>query len=518
MSLFSKKIFFKHSHHFLFIIIFIVGVYLIWLDSRSTINHTRDANSGKTIITIGYSGKNDGQNVIIDEEDQEIDERARGEREETKDLDEKTKEGNSEFITKKDDQPGKILTEEGKLIKGDSIETIMRGKVPKAVIEKCLNAGNKVFRMQSFRIGHRYFFSYTKNGELELFEYEIDPTRHLVIEGPEPKAAIKNSSVLTTLEVLSFPIDRNLYNAVADIGEKPQIAEKVMQIFGSVVDFSKNLHEGDSISLLIERRFRDERYVGYGRILACMFHVKHKTFQAYLFNDSGERPQYYSESGLNLRKTFFKAPLSIIRVSSRFSHSRLHPIFGEARPHLGVDYSAPSGTPVRSVADGVVEKCGWASGFGKQVIVKHSGGIESWYSHLSAFSIGLKEGVAIEQGKVIGYVGSTGVSTGPHLDFRFKKGDDFINPDQIINHSNRQQEVKDLKNFKRVMQIEREYLEGKRPLTNYTADTIIAFNDAEIVSTDVKRDNKDIIKSNDQDKTRKKKSSKSKRSKRRRKN
>ena len=433
------------------------------------------------IITDNKSNIKD-KNLVVDDkhpDDKKI--------KEAVESDEIVKEENFQPVIKKDDKPGKLLTEERVLVKGDSLEKIMAGKVPNEVIEKCLSVGNKVFRMQSFRIGHRYFFAYTDQGDLERFEYEIDPGHHLVIEGPEPRAAIRTSSVLTALEVLSIPLDGNLHNAVADAGEKPQIAEKVMQIFGSVIDFAKDLHEGDKLLLLIERRFRDEKYVGYGRILACEFHVKHRTFYAYLFNDSGGRPQYYNEFGQSLRQAFFKAPLSIIRVTSKFRHSRLHPIFGDARPHLGVDYAAPTGTPVRSVADGVVEKCGWAGGFGKQVIVKHSGGIESWYSHLSSYGIGIKDGDVIEQGKIIGYVGTTGHATGPHLDFRFKKGDVFINPDLIIKHSNLTSKVKDIKNFNRVMRIEQEYLDGKRSLSDYNIDSLISFKNGKSETSDTKK-------------------------------
>ena len=501
MALFNKKVFVCHSHHFIFILIFIIGVYLIWLDSRSSIDYIPDNN--KVILKSNFGDefedknvKNEDKNIVTDDSD---------------------KFKNLDAITKEEYQSGetenkkiRILVEERKLVKGDSLENIMHGKVSKEIIEKCLKAGNAIFRMNAFRIGHEYFFAYTNQGQLERFEYEIDSGRHLVIEGTEPKAAIKNFSPLTTLEVLSIQVDQNLYNAVSDAGEKPQIAEKVIQIFGSVIDFGEDLHEGDQLTLLIERRFRDEKYIGYGRILACVFHVKQKTFYAYLFNDSGDRPQYYNESGKKLRKTFFKAPLSIIRVTSKFSHARRHPISGDVRPHLGVDYAAPTGTPVRAVADGVVERCGWSGGYGKQVIIRHNGGIESWYSHLASYSIGLKDGDAVDQGKIIGYVGSTGSSTGPHLDFRLKKGDDFVNPEQIINHANVSQEVKDRKNFERVMRIEREYLEGKRSVSDYKYNTVITFGDLDNILVDSKPKDKSMLVKKESDKYNSKKTRKSK--------
>jgi murein DD-endopeptidase MepM/ murein hydrolase activator NlpD len=137
---------------------------------------------------------------------------------------------------------------------------------------------------------------------------------------------------------------------------------------------------------------------------------------------------YYNEKGISLRKAFLKAPLRFMRISSRFTHARRHPILGGVFPHYGVDYAAPIGTPVWAVGDGVVVQCGWNGGFGKQVILRHRNGYMTFYGHLSNFAQGIKKGVSVKQKQIIGYVGSTGLSTGPHLDYRLAKDGRFRNP------------------------------------------------------------------------------------------
>ena len=324
--------------------------------------------------------------------------------------------------------------------------------------------------------------SYTNYGQLILFIYEIDQNRQLVIEGSGIKAYIKNLAYDTILEIVKVPVEDSVYTAVADIGETPQIAKKIMQIFGSEINFSKDLHEGDWFTVLIEKRMRDGKNLGYGRVLASEFHLQEKVLKAYMFSDSGGRPQYYNEQGHNLRKTFLQTPLAVMQITSKFTTSRLHPVLGEYRQHLGVDYAAPAGTPVRAVADGRVKRIAMVGGFGNQVILSHRGQLESWYSHLQGFAAGLREGQIIEQGTVIGYVGSTGLATGPHLDLRFKQGNNFIDPSKLINKRAIAVHAKDMKNFQRVMRTEQEYLLGKRSLADYTPESLVFIRPKEEVS------------------------------------
>ena len=182
----------------------------------------------------------------------------------------------------------------------------------------------------------------------------------------------------------------------------------------------------------MEKRYRDGEYKGYGRVLAAHFTNTGTTYEAYLFRDGKNRPQHYNAKGENLRKTLLQAPLAFTRVTSRFSHNRKHPILGYSRPHLGVDYGAPTGTPVKAVGDGVVTRRSWAGGYGNQVIIKHSAGLESMYSHLSGYAAPAQRS-ARAPGQVIGFVGARALSSGPHLDFRLRQNGKFVNPAKAIN-------------------------------------------------------------------------------------
>lgn len=231
-------------------------------------------------------------------------------------------------------------------------------------------------------------------------------------EPEEPVARVEPIEYVTTLAQVEATIDDNLFQAVADIGESPQLALTLGSLFGSEINFIRDLQPGDSFKVLVEKRYRDGEYKGYGRVLAAHFTNTGTTYEAYLFRDGKNRPQHYNAKGENLRKTLLQAPLAFTRVTSRFSHNRKHPILGYSRPHLGVDYGAPTGTPVKAVGDGVVTRRSWAGGYGNQVIIKHSAGLESMYSHLSGYARGLRNGQRVRQGQVIGFVGSTGLSSG----------------------------------------------------------------------------------------------------------
>lgn len=278
---------------------------------------------------------------------------------------------------------------------------------------------------------------------------------------------------MTLLDTAEGVIGDNLFQAVADIGESPQLALRLAEMFGSEINFIRDLQEGDSFAVLLEKRYRDGEYKGYGRVLAARFTNKGKTYEAFLFRDGRNRPQHYNSKGENLHKTLLQAPLAFTRLTSRFTHSRRHPILGTRRPHLGVDYAAPTGTPVKAVGEGTVIRRGWAGGYGNQIIIRHTAGLESMYAHLSGYARGLKQGQRVRQGQVIGFVGSTGLSTGPHLDFRLRQNGKFINPVKAVNPRGKPVSSRSMRDFARTVALERDYLDGRRPLGDYTVDSIV---------------------------------------------
>ncbi|MEE8184546.1 MAG: peptidoglycan DD-metalloendopeptidase family protein, partial [Acidobacteriota bacterium] len=217
---------------------------------------------------------------------------------------------------------------------------------------------------------------------------------------------------------LNVTVRVSFMRSIVEAGGSPQIAMEMAEIFEWVIDFHKDLNEGDRIDALIERRFLYGRPSGFGRILSARFAVGKKTHEAVYFARGSE--VYYTPEGKSLRRAFLRSPLRYTRISSRFSKRRLHPILRRYRPHYGVDYAAPRGTPVRAVADGQVVWASWKGAAGKMVRIRHERSYTTEYLHLSGFARGMRRGKRVAQGKVIGYVGSTGLSTGPHLDFRIK--------------------------------------------------------------------------------------------------
>ena len=203
------------------------------------------------------------------------------------------------------------------------------------------------------------------------------------------------------------------------------------EIFGWDIDFILDIRQGDSFQVLVEKRFRDGEPAGYGRILAAEFTNQGETFNAVLFQDGERAPDYYSLDGRSLRKAFLKAPLSFSRISSGFSMRRYHPIAKTWRAHPAIDYAAPTGTPIKTVGDGVVSQKGYTRGNGNYVKIRHNNGYETLYLHMKGFAKGLRNGGRVKQGQVIGYVGATGLATGPHLCFRMRKHGAPVNPQKV---------------------------------------------------------------------------------------
>ena len=372
-------------------------------------------------------------------------------------------------------EPPADAVHHGTVEKGDTLSTVLEN-AGSSSSHQYANAVKEVFSLRAFRTGQPYVVvTDSATGRVKRFEYEIDQERRLVVEGMEdPVARVEMIEYVTLLETIRASIEDNLFQAVADMGEGPQIAILLAELFGSEINFIRDLQPGDSFSVLVEKRYREGEYKGYGRILAATFTNQGKTFEAFLFKDGKERPQYYNRKGENLRKTLLQAPLSFTRITSRFSHNRRHPILGYSRPHLGVDYGAPTGTPVKAVGDGVVIKRGWAGGYGNQIILKHDAGLESWYAHLSGYARGLKKGQRVRQGQVIGFVGSTGLSTGPHLDFRLKQNGKFVNPVKAINPRGKPVSKANMGRFTEIMQLESAYLNGEKSLSDYEVGSIVS--------------------------------------------
>jgi murein DD-endopeptidase MepM/ murein hydrolase activator NlpD len=255
------------------------------------------------------------------------------------------------------------------------------------------------------------------------------------------KASIKDSvltyekkpvGITTYLAMVNGTLETSLSEAMYEYGVSDIITGKFADIFAWDINFFLEPRKGDRFQILFEQKYSEGRFYGYGEILAARYISGSKIYTAFARRDSSGGIQYFDENGRSLQKQFLKAPLHYSRISSGFTHNRRHPVLGIVRPHLGIDYAAPSGTPVLAAADGVVRFAGRDGGFGNHVILSHGGVYETFYGHLRSFGAKIRIGAHVSQGTIIGTVGSTGLSTGPHLDYRMKHHGSFVNPSTIV--------------------------------------------------------------------------------------
>ncbi len=225
----------------------------------------------------------------------------------------------------------------------------------------------------------------------------------------------------------SATIDTSLYEALRAAGEQPQLVQQLVDVFRWDIDFFQ-LQKGDWFSVVVEKRFAGPDLMSYGPVLAARFVHDGVMYEAFRHEMADGRAGYYGRTGRPLRKQFLKAPLQFTRITSGFSRRRFHPVLQYFRPHHGVDYGAPVGTPVMTTADGVVLEVSRNRGEGNYVRIKHTSKIETWYLHLSRFRQGIKRGARVTQGDVIGYVGMSGLATGPHLDYRVRDDGRWLDP------------------------------------------------------------------------------------------
>jgi murein DD-endopeptidase MepM/ murein hydrolase activator NlpD len=320
--------------------------------------------------------------------------------------------------------------------RGDTAAALLSDYLTSGEIHAINYESRKIFPLRRIRAGQPFAIALHED-RLERFTYEISPEEKLVVERTPEGFSVSRAPIVydTAIMRVDGKIQSSLYESIADIGEDPELAVRLAGIFAWEIDFIRDIRNGDSYKALVEKRYRNGKFAGYGKILAAEFVNQKDPYKAFLFKDKHGRQAYYDEKGHNLRKAFLKAPLDFRRVSSGYSNRRLHPILKIWRPHHGIDYAARRGTPVKAVGDGVVTRATRTRAAGKYVTIRHPNGYSSSYLHLNGFARGIKKGVKVSQGKVIGYVGSTGLSTGPHLDFRMKHGKKYVNPRRIKNPS-----------------------------------------------------------------------------------
>jgi murein DD-endopeptidase MepM/ murein hydrolase activator NlpD len=309
------------------------------------------------------------------------------------------------------------------------------------VVQSVIQAARTTFDPRRLKSLQPFAIERTRDGALSFFEYEIDADSFLRVT-PADEGSLR-AEVLPIPKTLQHDtaagrIDQatpSLFESIEAAGERPELAIEMAGIFAGEIDFNNDLQPGDFYAVAFERFVREGRPESYGDITAAEFQNDGRLLRAIQFTPPGGKPGYYDEQGRSLRRFFLKSPLKFEpRITSRFSLSRRHPVLHTSRAHRGVDYAAPTGADVVAVASGTVVSATYDNANGRMVRLRHASGYESYYLHLSAFGRGIRAGVRVEQGQVVGKVGATGLATGPHLHYGLRKNGSFVNP--VTEHRN----------------------------------------------------------------------------------
>ncbi len=299
-------------------------------------------------------------------------------------------------------------------------------RVAPEAVHRLAELARPLFDVRHLRAG-KTLRIYQEESEARLVVYQADPVRYVVFDLRDSLAVYQGHHPVTiTQRAAGGTITSSLYQTLDAQGADPALALQLSQVFAWQIDFYRIQHD-DAFEVIYEERTIDGQPAGTERILAARFEHAGKTYYAFRFGDD-ERGSYYDENGNALRRAFLKAPLEYSRISSRYSRRRFHPVQKRYKAHLGTDYAAPTGTPVRATGDGVVMAAAYTRGNGRYVKIRHNGTYATGYLHLSKIARGIRPGTRVQQGQVIGYVGQTGLATGPHLCYRFWKDGVQIDP------------------------------------------------------------------------------------------
>ena len=292
-----------------------------------------------------------------------------------------------------------------------------------------LAAAEDVYDLTQVKIGQNFRFFFNGQEKAERLEYERDTERMIVAERDGESFSVRQEEIDYAVENVTArgTIENFLYVDALSAGLSEGTVIELSDIFAWDVDFTTEIRVGDEFHTIFEKRTRDGAAAPDGRILAAKFVNDGQEFFGYYFEHNG-RGRYYDEEGRLLQRQFLKAPLSYRRITSGFTGARLHPITRTVMAHYQIDYAAPTGTPVVATGDGVVASAGWEGGWGRIVRMRHEGGYTTHYAHLSEFAAGIRGGSRVQAGQVIGFVGSTGWSTGPHLDYGMRLNGAPVNP------------------------------------------------------------------------------------------
>lgn len=338
---------------------------------------------------------------------------------------------------KPEDQTGEPVAETDPLAKsvvvanGDTLSTVFAkvGLSP-AVMHAVLASSPDAKQLSRLKIGQTLEFQLTEQGELASLRSKLNSLETLALEQTPKGYVFKKEQVKPEVSTVYArgEIDSSLFLAAKRAGLSHNLTMDLANVFGYDIDFALDIRKGDSFEVIYEEKTVEGQRVGTGNILAARFTNRGKTYSAVRYTSKDGTTSYYNADGTSMRKAFIRTPVDFARISSRFSNGRKHPILNKIRAHKGVDYAAPHGTPIKSAGDGKVLLAGRKGGYGNTVIIQHGQRYRTLYAHMQGFAKGVRNGSAVKQGQIIGYIGTTGLSTGPHLHYEFQVDGVHVDP------------------------------------------------------------------------------------------
>lgn len=328
-------------------------------------------------------------------------------------------------------EQGQYATLHGKIERDESVFAALQKRgIPTRSIQAAIAATRKEYNFRRSRPGHTWSAEVSEQGDVLKFRYQSSPEdiwETVRTEQGDHVCEKVKVALESRQEVIGGIITGSLWHSMESVGASGAIVQQFMDVFAHTIDFSTETHHGDTFALIYEKIYLDGRFLRDGRILAAAYNTTEQAHRAFYHELSDGESGYYDAQGQSVQRQFLKSPLASVRVSSHFGR-RFHPVLRRWKLHAGVDYAAPTGTPVMAVADGVVSFAGVKGANGKLVSIKHKQGYSTHYAHLSRIASGIKRGVQVDKKTIVGLVGSTGRSTGPHLHFGMSRYGYFINP------------------------------------------------------------------------------------------
>jgi len=323
------------------------------------------------------------------------------------------------------------LSKEVTVANGDTLSTVFaKVGLPSKTVHEVLSSSKEARQLSRLKVGQRLVFQLTEEGELASLHSPISKLESVRIDRSASSYVFKKEQVTPEVSTAYAhgEIESSLFVAAKRAGLTHNLTMDLANVFGYDIDFAMDIRKGDSFEVIYEEKIIAGERVGTGSILAARFTNRGKTFTAIRYTNKQGNSSYYTAEGESMRKAFIRTPVDFARISSRFSNGRKHPILNKIRAHKGVDYAAPHGTPIKSAGDGKVLLAGRKGGYGNTVVIQHGNRYRTLYAHMQGFAKGVRNGAAVKQGQIIGYIGTTGLSTGPHLHYEFQVDGVHVDP------------------------------------------------------------------------------------------